>query len=214
MTPNLYTLVPELGTSDVRMTVNIPDQVNGTDHPRFSQWAFSNNIAESYNMAVNIAHNHTTRGGANGRTNREAQSAERGAEVSPSMMAHGLVQVAKQFQLSKYFFFQDIMVSEDIIVSDAKLIAAGRILRFFKASPVWLTRQILAEKWADFLEGLVWTKLTESRLRESQLREAVETLVQGSDRGRSRRKLADKASETVVGDRDREELQDKHMDTS
>jgi hypothetical protein len=96
MTPNLYTLVPELGTSDVRMPVNIPDQVNGTEHPRFSQWAFSNNIAVSYNMAVNMVHNHTTRAGA-----------------------------PKQFQLSKYFFF---------IVSDAKLIAAGRILRFFKAS--------------------------------------------------------------------------------
>jgi hypothetical protein len=92
----------------------------------------------------------------------------------------------------------------------------------------------------------LWKKLTESRLRESEMREAAETLVQGSDRGRSgrklpdkpsepvvgqmresaetlvegsdrgqpRRKLADKDSGTVGGDRDREELQDKHMDTS
>jgi hypothetical protein len=185
-----------------------------------SLWAFSNNIAESYNKAVNIAHNHTTSRGANGKTNREAQSAERRAEVAPSKMAHGLVQVAKQFQLSKYFFFQDI------IVSDAKVIAAGRILRFFKASPRWkkctetrLRESQLRESDAKvsavgrisrfFRASPRWKKWTESRLRASQLRESAETLVQGSDRGRSRRKLVDQDSEHVVGNG--EKLQENDM---
>jgi hypothetical protein len=188
-----------------------------------SLWAFSNNIAESYNKALNIAQNHTTRGGANGRTNREAQGPERRAEVSPSMMAHGLVQVAKQFQLSKYFSFKDI------IDSDAMRIAARRIWRFFRAS-LWGKKvmesramRIAASEadakciaagriWRFFRASPVWKKVMESRLRASQLRESTGTLDEGADRGIPRRRLVDKTSEHVVGDGG--EHHEDHMDMS
>jgi hypothetical protein len=47
---------------------------------RWHLWAFSNNIAESYNISCNIAHKHTTRAGATGRKTKDLQSKDNPTE--------------------------------------------------------------------------------------------------------------------------------------